>query len=167
VSRGDARLIRGLIEGRTRAGAQAPAPASSPTGPATASADGRTATAPDDAPAPVRAAIAAANRIAATPYRWGGGHARWEDSAYDCSGSVSYALHGAGLLAEPLDSSGLEDFGAAGAGQWITVYANADHTFVVIAGLRFDTSGAGESGPRWRPEPRSTKGFVVRHPEGL
>ena len=80
---------------------------------------------------------------------------------------MSYALHGAGLLDETLDSSGLEGFGAAGAGQWITVYANSDHAFVVIAGLRFDTSGAGQSGPRWRPEPRSGQGYVARHPAGL
>lgn len=160
VSVADAQLMRGVVEG--------PVASQTPTtGKASASADGRTATVPSDAPAPVQAAIAAANRITDRPYRWGGGHGRWEDSAYDCSGAVSYALHGAGLLDETLDSSGLEGFGAAGAGQWITVYANSDHAFVVIAGLRFDTSGAGQSGPRWRPEPRSGKGYVARHPAGL
>jgi peptidoglycan hydrolase-like protein with peptidoglycan-binding domain len=165
ISVADAQLLRGVVEGGALA-QQAPATAS-PTGKATATADGHTATAPSGAPAAVQQAIAAANRITDTPYRWGGGHGRWEDSGYDCSGAVSYALHGAGLLDETLDSSGLEDFGAAGAGQWITVYANSGHAFVVIAGLRFDTSGAGESGPRWRAEARSGNGYVVRHPAGL
>ena len=101
------------------------------------------------------------------PYRYGGGHGRWEDSGYDCSGAVSYALHGAGLLRRARDSSGFESFGDAGEGAWITLYAHGGHAYVVIAGLRFDTSGRGEDGPRWRPEWRSGKGFVKRHPAGL
>jgi cell wall-associated NlpC family hydrolase len=130
-------------------------------------ADGRTALAPAGAPQAVVDAIAAANRITRKPYHYGGGHAAFQASGYDCSGAVSYALHGAGLLDAPRDSTGLESFGRAGKGTWITVYANAGHAFVVIAGLRFDTSGSGESGPRWRPEPRSGRGYVVRHPVGL
>jgi hypothetical protein len=129
--------------------------------------DRRTALAPVSAPPQVRDAIAAANRIVGKPYLWGGGHGSFDAAGYDCSGTVSYALHGAGLLDAPLDSSGLAGFGAAGAGQWITVYANAGHAYVVIAGLRLDTSGAGEEGPRWRPEPRSAGGYGVRHPGGL
>ena len=129
--------------------------------------DGRTALAPAGAPQEVVDAIAAANEIVRKPYRYGGGHASFKDSGYDCSGTVSYALHGAGLLRRPRDSSGFESYGRAGRGDWITVYANAGHAFVVIAGLRLDTSGSGESGPRWRAEPRSGRGYVVRHPAGL
>jgi peptidoglycan hydrolase-like protein with peptidoglycan-binding domain len=129
--------------------------------------DGRTALAPDGAPRQVADAIAAANRITDMPYRYGGGHGSFDDSGYDCSGSVSYALHGAGLLGAALASPGLMAFGHAGAGRWISVYANAGHAYVVIAGLRLDTSGTGGEGPRWHPEPRSASGYVVRHPEGL
>jgi cell wall-associated NlpC family hydrolase len=129
--------------------------------------DGRTALAPSEAPQEVKDAIAAANRITSKPYRYGGGHGRFEDSGYDCSGAVSYALHGGGLLDRPLDSSGFESYGESGPGEWISVYANAGHAYVVIAGLRFDTSGSGEEGPRWRPEKRSPSGYVARHPEGL
>lgn len=149
---------------------QQPPPQSNPTGKATMSPDGRTAIAPDDAPQPVKDAIAAANRITDKPYRWGGGHGKWEDSGYDCSGSVSYALHGGGLLKQPLDSSGLESWRRAGKGRWITVYANSGHAYVVIAGLRFDTSSGGDnngSGPRWRSKTRPTSGYVARHPAGL
>ncbi len=129
--------------------------------------DGRTALAPAGAPPQVVSAIEAANRIVTKPYRYGGGHGSFEDSAYDCSGTVSYALHGAGLLDAPRDSSGLTTFGAKGAGRWITVYANSGHAYVVIAGLRLDTSGGGGEGPRWRPQPRSSRGYVVRHPPEL
>ena len=129
--------------------------------------DGRTAIAPDSAPQQVKDAVAAANSITNKPYKFGGGHGSWEDSGYDCSGAVSYALHGGGLLTKPMDSGELESFGTAGKGQWITVYANSGHAFVVIGGLRFDTSGTGEDGPRWRTETRSTSGYVVRHPDGF
>jgi cell wall-associated NlpC family hydrolase len=141
-----------------------------PSGQAVLSADRRTAIAPDSAPAEVRDAVKAANRITRKPYRYGGGHGRWEDSGYDCSGSVSYAMHGAGLLKRPLDSTGFESWGATGPGRWITVYANSGHAYTVIAGLRFDTSGAGAgggSGPRWRTKRRSARGYVGRHPAGL
>jgi peptidoglycan hydrolase-like protein with peptidoglycan-binding domain len=158
VSRRQARGIRRRIA----AAAAAPAPSA-----ATLAPDGRTALAPAGAPPAVQAAIAAANRITSTPYRYGGGHGDFEDVAYDCSGAVSYALHGAGLLDSPEDSSRLMRYGESGPGTWITVYARGSHAYVVIAGLRFDTSGSGEKGPRWRPEPRSGRGYTVRHPPGL
>jgi cell wall-associated NlpC family hydrolase len=129
--------------------------------------DGHTAVAPAGAPQEVVDAIAAANEITDKPYRYGGGHGRWHDRGYDCSGSVSYALHGAGLLKHSLASTGFESWGRRGPGKWITVYANGGHAFMVIAGLRFDTSGAGDEGPRWRKGAASTVGYVARHPEGL
>jgi peptidoglycan hydrolase-like protein with peptidoglycan-binding domain len=158
VSRRQARGIRRRIA----ATAAAPAPVT-----AALSLDGRTAVAPAGAPPAVQAAIAAANRITSTPYRYGGGHRSFEDDAYDCSGAVSYALHGAGLLDTPEDSSQLMGYGDPGPGTWITVYARGSHAYVVIAGLRFDTSGSGEKGPRWRPAARSGHGYEVRHPDGL
>jgi len=126
------------------------------------------ATAPASAPGEVKLAIAAANRIVGKPYKYGGGHARWEDSGYDCSGSMSYALHGAGLLDRALTSGEFMSWGDAGAGSWITTYANGGHGFLVIAGLRFDTgwNNAGK-GPRWSEEMRPTDGYTIRHPAGL
>ncbi|HEX7291766.1 MAG TPA: peptidoglycan-binding protein [Conexibacter sp.] len=135
-----------------------------PVGRARLRADG-TAVAPADAPAAVKAVIAAGNRIATKPYRYGGGHGRWEDSGYDCSGSVSYALHGGGLINTQLDSTGFESYGVRGRGQWITVFGNAGHAYMVVAGLRFDTSGASPS--RWQSDMRSSAGYVVRHPSGF
>jgi hypothetical protein len=163
------------------AGGASPTPAggAAPTGPAgsadpatalaTIAADGATAIAPAGAPAPVVAAIVAANKIATTPYKYGGGHLSFDDVAYDCSGSVSYALHGAGLLDTTMASTGFLTWGRSGPGQWMTVYSNKEHMFVVIAGLRFDTSGqkGTATNTRWQPMDRSTKGFVVRHPDGL
>ena len=125
------------------------------------------AVAPADAPEAVRLAIAAANHIRHKPYVWGGGHASFTARGYDCSGSVSYVLHAAGLLSFPEVSGALAHWGVLGEGNWITVYANAGHAFMIIAGLRFDTSGAGASGPRWRAEPRWLRGFHRRHPAGL
>jgi cell wall-associated NlpC family hydrolase len=128
---------------------------------------------PADAPPEVQEAIAAANQLIGLPYRYGGGHRLpWKlDRGYDCSGTVSWALHGGGLLKRPLDSSSFLRWGQAGPGQWITVYTRASHAFVVIAGLRLDTSAAGDpsggKGPRWRPTLRSTRGFKARHPAGL
>jgi peptidoglycan hydrolase-like protein with peptidoglycan-binding domain len=133
---------------------------------ATINPDG-TATPPAGAPQVIVDLFIAANRIATLPYRYGGGHKSFEDTAYDCSGSVSYALHGAGLLDYTMDSTMLESYGEAGPGTWITIYANADHTFLTVAGVRFDTSGQKTAGTRWQPAERSTKGFVVRHPMGL
>jgi hypothetical protein len=141
--------------------AYAPAPAG-----ATVGQDG-SAVAPAGAPAPVVALIEAANRIAKLPYRYGGGHAKLVDTAYDCSGSVSFALNGGGLLDAPLDSTGFMRWGLAGRGTWISVYANRGHAFLVVAGLRFDTSGAKRAGSRWQAAPRATRGFRVRHPPGL
>jgi cell wall-associated NlpC family hydrolase len=128
--------------------------------------------APDQAPDQVKQAIWAANTIVGMPYRLGGGHKLgFTDHAYDCSGTVSFAMHGAGLLAKPRDSSSFMRYGARGPGQWITVYTNPGHAFAVIAGLRLDTSAAGDpaggSGPRWRPNLRSTRGYKARHPVGL
>jgi hypothetical protein len=128
--------------------------------------------APDQAPDAVKQAIWAANQIVGLPYRLGGGHKLgFTDHAYDCSGTVSFAMHGAGLLATPRDSSSFLRYGVAGKGQWITVYTNPSHAFAVIAGVRLDTSAAGDpshaSGPRWRPNLRSTRGYRARHPLGL
>ena len=125
---------------------------------------GGTARPPVTAPPAVATAIRAANRIATKPYVWGGGHGSWWDRGYDCSGAVSYMLHGGDLLDRPLDSGSLMRWGAPGPGRWITVYANAGHTYAVIAGLRFDTSGA--PGPRWHRRTGRATGFTVRHPAG-
>jgi hypothetical protein len=125
------------------------------------------ASAPRSAPPAVKAAIEAANSISTTPYVWGGGHGSWYSYGYDCSGAVSFALYGAGLLDVPLTSGALESYGAPGPGKWITIYASATHTYAVIAGLRWDTVGDAEgSGPRWHVEPPYPEGFVVRHPIG-
>jgi hypothetical protein len=123
---------------------------------------------PAEAPLAVTAAIRAANQIRARPYIWGGGHGRWWSPGYDCSGAVSFALHGAGLLQTPLDSTSMMTWGEAGPGAWITVYANRRHAFAEIAGLRWDTSGnrRGVSGPRWHLDHADARGFVVRHPIG-
>ena len=128
--------------------------------------DGR-GVAPQSAPQIVRDVIRAGNVIAKTPYLWGGGHGSWSASGYDCSGSVSFALAGAGLLDSPLTSGLLARWGAPGPGRWITVYANGGHVFMEVAGLRFDTGGISGSGTRWQATGRSTGGFVARHPEGL
>jgi hypothetical protein len=139
-----------------------------------------TAAAPADAPPQVQQAIWAANSLQGKPYRYGGGHGSFTDSGYDCSGTVSFALNAAGLLKTPLDSSSFMRWGDAGAGQWITVYANPGHAYAVIAGLRLDTSAAYvsrrmarkaskavERGPRWRPSSRPSAGFRARHPQGF
>jgi peptidoglycan hydrolase CwlO-like protein len=123
------------------------------------------ASVPSEAPAAIAAAIEAANSIATTPYIWGGGHGSFESSGYDCSGAVSFALNGGGFLSSPLDSTGLETWGEPGPGQWITVYANAEHAWMIIAGLAFDTVGG--PGPRWHSSPvDSPEGFIARHPPG-
>jgi hypothetical protein len=118
-------------------------------------------------PAAVSRAISAANRIAGFPYRFGGGHRSFSDSGYDCSGSVSYVLHGAGRLSSPLDSGQLMSYGAPGRGRWITIYANPGHAYMVIRGRRYDTTGRAENGSRWQRVDRSSAGYVVRHPPGL
>jgi hypothetical protein len=129
--------------------------------------------APADAPLAVQEAIWAGDRIRLKPYRVGGGHGKWNDSAYDCSGSVSYVLHAAGLLKISEDSGQMMGWDVGGAGEWITVYTNPGHAFVEIAGIRLDTSAEQDpnppsgSGPRWRPLMTSTAGYVARHPLGL
>jgi hypothetical protein len=123
--------------------------------------------APPGAPSAVVRAIRAGNKLQDKPYRYGGGHASFVDTAYDCSGTVSFALHGGGLLKAPLASGGLMRWGRAHRGRWITVYSNPGHAYMVIAGLRLDTSGTGGSGPRWQTARRSSAGFVARHPTGL
>ncbi|HXF29883.1 MAG TPA: hypothetical protein VN522_00055 [Solirubrobacterales bacterium] len=130
---------------------------------------GTRAIAPANAPLAVKRVIAAANHIRTLPYIWGGGHGRWQDSGYDCSGAVSYALHGGRLLTSPLTSGSFERFGEAGAGRWITIYANASHAYMVVAGLRFDTAGdTSGTGPRWHPTVTAAAGgsYVARHPVG-
>jgi len=129
--------------------------------------------APAWAPMQVKKAIWAGNQIRLKPYAVGGGHGRWKDSAYDCSGSVSYVLHAAGLLKVSEDSGQMESWGQKGIGQWITVYTNPGHAFVEIAGIRLDTSReqdphpAPGTGPRWRPVMTSTSGYMARHPTDL
>jgi hypothetical protein len=127
------------------------------------------AVAPPDAPPKVKAVIAAANHIDRLPYVWGGGHLGWRSSGYDCSGSVSYALHGAGLLGRPLVSGQLTSFGKNGVGRWITIYAHPGHVYMVIAGLLYDTmyDPPGITGPRWHRQMIPSTGFVARHPGGL
>jgi peptidoglycan hydrolase-like protein with peptidoglycan-binding domain len=125
------------------------------------------AIAPASAPDPVKAIIAAGNQIASKPYKYGGGHGKWNDSGYDCSGSVSYALHGAGLLDEALASGDMETWGDAGPGQWVTIYAKSSHAYMVVAGIRFDTSGRTKNNTRWQADMRSADGYVARHPAGL
>jgi hypothetical protein len=150
-------------------GSSEPAPA--PTGPpgrATLLPDG-SAVAPANAPPAVQAAINAGNEIRTRPYKWGGGHRTFYDTGYDCSGAVSYLLHAAGFLTSPLTSGGLaSSWGIPGKGAWITVFANRGHTYMKVAGLRYDTSGNGEklnqgSGPRWRASKRKPRGYSIKH----
>lgn len=126
--------------------------------------------APSHAPANVKSAIWAVNSLRRKPYIWGGGHRSFDDRGYDCSGSVSYALHHAGLLGTPLPSNDLMRYGERGRGRWITIYARRGHTFAVIAGLRLDTTdlrNGGDTGPRWYADGRETRGFEIRHPTGM
>jgi cell wall-associated NlpC family hydrolase len=130
---------------------------------------GGRAIAPIDAPPAVKKVIAAANKIRTKPYIWGGGHGRWWDRGYDCSGAVSYALHGGNLITSPMPSGPMEQWGSPGPGRWITVYANAGHAYAVIAGLRWDTAGnTSGTGPRWHTDLGAAAGgsFVARHPTG-
>ncbi|HVW17517.1 MAG TPA: peptidoglycan-binding protein, partial [Solirubrobacteraceae bacterium] len=163
----DLAALTGAVATATVASTSTPAPPTAPLA-ATIGPDGL-AVAPAGAPPAVVAFIAAANVIATTPYVYGGGHKSFADTGYDCSGSVSYALHGAGLLDYSLTSGELESYGQPGVGQWITIYANADHTFAVVAGIRFDTSGQAKGGTRWQPLATRSNytGYVVRHPAGL
>jgi hypothetical protein len=147
-----------------------PAQRTSATCGATIAADGR-AVPPPGAPPPVREVIEAANRISNRPYVWGGGHLSWRSRGYDCSGAVGYALHGAGMLGYTMVSGQLARWGEGGVGRWITIYANAKHVYMVVAGLRFDTRDGltPSTGPRWHTDmPRDpTRHFTPRRPEGL
>jgi len=145
-------------------------PATTPGMKAKLSADGRTAIPPQGAPDAVKKAILAANKITRKPYIYGGGHATFKklSKGYDCSSTISYALGNARMLkGTPLNSSGFMGWGLPGKGTWVTVYTNPGHAYVIIAGLRLDTSGPGERGPRWRAVKRSSSGFKVRHPAGF
>ena len=144
----------------------AAAPATTPGPQATVGPDGL-AVAPAGAPPQVQQIIAAGNQIASKPDKYGGGHGKWDDTGYDCSGSVSFALHGAGLLDEAMPSGSFVSWGDAGPGQWVTIYANGGHIYMVVAGLRFDTSGRSNHNTRWQAEQRSGDGYTVRHPTGL
>lgn len=131
-----------------------------------------TATIPTDAPARVAAIIQAGNEVARKPYVYGGGHGRfansvWSDTAYDCSGSISFTLAAAGMIDRPMTSGELADWGEPGPGKWVTIYANAEHTFMYVAGLRFDTSGRQITGSRWQTATRNLNGFKIVHPRGL
>lgn len=179
VTYGDTLLLRRMaaivaVHGRYRG--LGPGLVSTPPGVATINSNG-TATAPFGAPVQVQQVIAAANRIINTPYVWGGGHGSWQSYGYDCSGAVSYALHGGNLLSSPEDSTSLESYGLPGPGRWITIYADASHAFMVVAGRAFDTADFGGpnipagTGPRWRSNPTGNLGdggdYAVRHPAGL
>ena len=174
VSVADAAALRAAVErGERLPGSDVPevladdfTTTSAPTELATIGADGL-AVAPASAPPEVQAIIAAGNEIHDKPYKYGGGHGRWEDSGYDCSGSLSYAFHGAGMLDVALDSTGFMSWGEPGKGQWVTTYANSGHSYMIVAGLRFDTSGRADAGSRWQTDMRSAKGYTVRHPTGL
>lgn len=132
--------------------------------------EGRRAYAPKRAPRVVHRVVEAGNHLQWMPYRYGGGHARVEDSAYDCSGAVSYVLIQAGLLKSPMTSKGFRDYGRPGPGKWITIWASKDHSFITVGGLRLDTgwlSDGDERGPRWKTRSRPTRRYVLRHPRGL
>jgi cell wall-associated NlpC family hydrolase len=159
--------------GSTTTTTTSPAPAPvGPPGRAKLRKDG-IAIAPADAPPQIQAAIAAGNEIRHLPYRWGGGHRSFYDSGYDCSGAVSYVLYRAGLLSSPMTSGGFaSSWGALGKGRWITVYGNAGHVYMVVAGLRFDTSSAGDrwrqgKGPRWRKSKRKPRGYTPKYYPGF
>jgi peptidoglycan hydrolase-like protein with peptidoglycan-binding domain len=175
VSRRDARALRREVTQTGGANAPSPGPPSTtqtpipnPSGRAILNDDG-TATAPDSAPEPVKQVIAAANEIVGKPYRRGGGHRRWaiNDSAVDCSGAVSWALHGGGLLDAPVPSGALMKWGKRRKGRWITVYANAGHVYMIVAKQRFDTGWHDGDGPRWTNVKRPSAGFKRRHQPGL
>ena len=152
---------------RARASASAPdEPVAAPTEKAYLTSSGM-AVAPASAPDEVKAIIEAGNAIATKPYKYGGGHARWNDTGYDCSGSVSYALHAAGLLNRALDSTDFMSWGRRGRGTWVTIRTNPSHAYMIVAGLRFDTSARSRTGNRWSEQMRSASGFVARHPDGL
>jgi cell wall-associated NlpC family hydrolase len=121
---------------------------------------------PLEAPPEVRAIFEAGNVIARSPYKWGGGHGKWQDNGYDCSGSVSYALAAGGFVNASMPSGGYMKWGKPGKGKWITIYTNPGHMFMVVAGVRFDTVARGQTGSRWINSSTDTSGYVARHPPG-
>lgn len=166
----DAQVMRRAMAAQFSVARDAPDDPPAQTAPgskATMSSDGLHAVAPADAPQAVKDAIAAGNKIVGKPYRYGGGHGSWNDSGYDCSGTLSYALHGAGLLDRPLSSGQFGSWGVRGKGKWISIYYNSGHAYGVIAGLRLDTSGSGGKGPRWQTSIPSSSGYSVTHWRGL
>jgi len=168
LSPADAQVMRGAMAAHySYVPDNVPTTAVAPGAKAAVSSDGLHAVAPAAAPQQVKDAITAANRIVGRPYKYGGGHAQWEDSGYDCSGTVSYALHGAGLLSRSMSSGEFGSWGVSGTGSWITVYYNGGHAYAVIAGLRLDTSGSGGRGPRWHTDMRSGLGYSATHWRGL
>jgi len=122
---------------------------------------------PADAPIAVKRLIRAGNRIAHKPYVWGGGHGNWDAPGYDCSGSLGYVLHAAGVLDTAVTSGALASYGRPGRGKWVTIYANGGHTYMVVAGLRFDTTAFKQTGSRWAIDTRGAGGYAVRHPAGM
>jgi hypothetical protein len=162
VTRSDARLLRR----RAREATSSDQPTTTTTEKATLTSDGL-AVPPASAPLAVQSVIEAGNKIARKRYRYGGGHGDFNDTGYDCSGSVSYALHGGNLLDSPLASSGFMRYGRRGRGKWITIRANTGHAYMVVAGLRFDTSGLRTRRTRWTQKMRSPRGYRGRHPAGL
>jgi cell wall-associated NlpC family hydrolase len=170
LTRDDARVMRRAMAAHYSYAGDDQQPPTTEVGPgseATMASDGLHAVEPADAPQEVKDAIAAANKIVGKPYKYGGGHGSWNDSGYDCSGTVSYALHGAGLLDSPLSSGEFGGWGVRGKGSWISVYYNSGHAYAEIAGLRLDTSGSGGRGPRWHTDMRSGSGYSVTHWRGL
>jgi peptidoglycan hydrolase-like protein with peptidoglycan-binding domain len=168
IDAADIDLLRSLVEGDDSVAPATPTmPVQlAPGDKATVGSDGL-AIAPANAPDQVKQIIAAGNEIAKKPYHYGGGHGKWQDTGYDCSGSVSYALHGAGLLEQALPSGDFTSWGEKGPGQWVTIYANSGHMYMVVAGLRYDTSGRQQDGTRWHADSRSSSGYTVVHPPGL
>jgi len=162
ASRAEQRMVRA----RAASAGSDDSPSVTPTEKGYLDSDGM-AVAPASAPPEVRAIIDAGNAIATKPYKYGGGHTRWNDSGYDCSGSVSYVLHAAGLLNRALDSTGFMSWGERGRGTWVTVRSNPSHAYMIVAGLRFDTSARRATGNRWSEQMRSATGYRARHPEGL
>jgi cell wall-associated NlpC family hydrolase len=167
ATRYEQRLVRSRAAQAATTEEQPPAAAPAPAGDKAYIDENGLAVAPASAPAEVQAIIAAGNEIATKPYKYGGGHGRWNDTGYDCSGSISYVLHAAGLLDTALDSTGFMSWGEAGRGQWVTIRANAGHAYMIVAGLRFDTSARRQTGNRWSAEMRSALGYRGGHPEGL
>jgi peptidoglycan hydrolase-like protein with peptidoglycan-binding domain len=167
LTKDDARVMRRAMAAKFSVSGDDVPTQTAPGANASIASDGVHAVAPAEAPPEVQAAITAANKIVGKPYKYGGGHGNWEDSGYDCSGTVSYALHGAGLLDRPMSSYEFKGWGVSGRGSWISVYGNSGHAYAVIAGLRLDTSGSGGRGPRWHTDQRSGDGYTVTHWRGL